>query len=205
MKMIRTCSLMAGLFLILVLVGCFGGKSPSVEYYHLASIEQIDPGAVATAQLEITLGVGPVTVPDYLKKPQIATRQGENRYQFDDFHRWAGVIEKDLASVVGNNLGFLLGTDRVIFFPWIHSFKPDYRVVIEVIQFDSNLNGDAVLSARWAVSDLSGKEILTSGKSDLRQVLENSSYEALVNAESSVLAELSREIAVEVRGLATQK
>ena len=205
MKTLRMCSLMTGLFLTLVLVGCLGGKSPAVVYYSLASVEQIEPDAVAMAKLDIALGVGPVTVPDYLKKTQIATRQGRNRYQFDEFHRWAGVIEKDIASVLGNNLGFLLGTEQVVFFPWRHYFKPEYRVIVDIIQFDSDLDNDAVLSTRWAVSDTSGERILASGKSDYRQALDNPGYEALIEAESLILAEFSRDLAMTLKMLAAQK
>ena len=203
MKNIRMCALISGscgLFL-LFLVGC-GGRSPSFSYYSMTSIEPADLGAEAMNMPEVTIGVGPVTVPEYLKRAQIATRPGDgNRYMFDDFHRWAGIIEKDIASAIGNNLGALLGSDRIVFFPWMNYFKPQYQVVIEIIQFDSDLNSDAVLSSRWAVADGSGKNILASGKSDYRRRLENPSYDALVDAESFLLADLSREIADEVSKL----
>ena len=204
-RMCRLISGMGGLLLILTLVGCLGGQSPSVDYYGLASLEQIDSDAAASNRLNIALGVGPVTVPYYLKKSQIATRLEGNRYRFDEFHRWAGVIEKDLSSVIGNNLGLLLGTDEVMFFPWMHYFKPDYRVVIEIIQFDSALNGDAVLSTRWAIIDGAGVTTLSSGKSDYRHALDSPSYEALINAESLLLATFTRELAGELRALTTQE
>ena len=207
MKNIRMCALISGscgLFLLL-LVGC-GGKSPSISYYSMTSIEPADLGAEAMNMPEVTIGVGPVTVPEYLKRAQIATRPGDgNRYMFDDFHRWAGIIEKDIASAIGNNLGALLGSDRIVFFPWMNYFKPQYQVVIEIIQFDSDLNSDAVLSSRWAVADGAGKNILASGKSDYRRRLENPSYDALVDAESFLLADLSREIADEVSKLFLHK
>lgn len=200
-------ALISGSFvlLLLFLVGC-GGKSPSVSYYSLTSVAPNDLGAEAMNMPDVTIGIGPVTVPEYLKKAQIATRLGEkNRYQFDEFHRWAGIIEKDIASAIGNNLGALLGSDRIAFFPWMHYFKPQYRVVIEIIQFDSDLNSDAVLSSRWAVADDSGENILVSGKSDYRRALEHPSYDALVDAEVLLLADLSREIADQVRKLSLKK
>jgi uncharacterized lipoprotein YmbA len=195
---------LCGLLLALPLVGC-GGKSPSVAYYGLATVEQNNPGTEPLARLDVALGVGPISVPEYLKKAQIATRKGPSSYQFNEFHRWAGMIEQDIASVLGNNLGLLLGTDKVTFFPWRHYFKPDYRVVVEIIQFDGDMNGDAVLSAWWVVSDASGKKVLASGKSDHRQALANPSYVALVAAESLVLAEFSRVVAREVKELASQE
>lgn len=204
MKVIRACRLLTGiccLLLVLLLVSC-SGKSPAVAYYGLALIEQSDPGAETVAQRDIALGVGPVSVPEYLKRAQIATRLDGGHYRFDEFHRWAGMIEKEIASVIGNNLGLLIGTDKIMFFPWLQHFKPDYRIIVDIIQFDSNLEGDAVLSARWSINDASGEKIMTSGKSDYRYALDNPSYEALIDAESLILAKFSRELAVELKALA---
>ena len=196
-------SLLCVFSLALLMAGC-GGKSPSVSYYSLTSLDQASLGTEAMNMSDVSLGIGPVTVPEYLKKAQIATRLGDgNRYQFDEFHRWAGIIEKDIASAIGNNMGSLLDSDRIAFFPWMHYFKPQYRVVIEIIQFDSDLNNDAVLSSRWSVADGSGENILASGKSDFRRTLENPSYDALVDAERLLLADLSREIAQEIGRLAS--
>lgn len=206
MKTQRICDLIPCLFVmfvLLLLVAC-GGKSPSVAYYSLASLDQGDLGTEVVTPLDISLGIGPVTVPEYLKKAQIATRVGDNRYQFDEFHRWTGLIEKDIASVLGNNLGMLLGSNKVAFFPWMDYFKPVYRVIVDIIQFDSDLEGDAVFSARWAVSDAAGKETLASGKSDYRQTLESPSYDVLVDAESLLLAEFSRDIAEQISSLSSQ-
>lgn len=207
MKMMRTHSLVSGLgtlLLAVLLAGC-GGKSPAVVYYSLASIEQGAFALNAEDRRDVTLGIGPVTVPEYLKKAQIATRSGNGTYRFDEFHRWAGLIEQDLATVIGNNLGLLLGTDKVASFPWRHYFKPDYRVSVEVIRFDSDLSGEALLSARWAVSDASGENLLASGKNDYRQALAQPSYAALVEAESLLLAEFSRELATALKSLLPRK
>lgn len=203
MKMLCLCNLISGfctLLLLVLLTGCSVKSSP-VAYYRLAPLEMIDPEAKAEARLDVALGIGPVTVPEYLKKSQIATRHGDTRYQFAESQRWAGMIEKDIASVIGNNLGLLLGTDQVMFFPWLHHFRPDYRVVVEVVQFDGDLQGDALLIARWAISDSSGARLLASGKSTYRQTLANASYEALVDAEGLLLAEFSRALAVELQAL----
>ena len=207
MKIMRICGLMSGLcglFLTLLLASC-GGKPPTVVYYSLASMEQSEPDPQLIADLDVVLGVGPVTVPEALKKVQIATRTGGNRYHFNEFHRWAGMVEKDISSVLGNNLGLLLNTDRIAFFPWMHYFEPDYRLVVEIIQFDSDLKGDAVLNARWFVNNATGENILASGKSTYRQTLENPSYEALVDAESLVLAAFSIDLAVELKALVAKK
>jgi uncharacterized lipoprotein YmbA len=150
---------------------------------------------------DIKLGIGPITIPDSLKRSQIATRQHGNQYEFDEFNRWAGVLERDLTSVVGDNLGQLLGVEKIGFFPWMHYFKPTYRIMIDVLRLDGALDGEAVLSARWSVSDSEGKKFLVGKKNVYRQPLEDAGYASLIKAESQLVAELSKEIAREIAAL----
>jgi len=186
---------------VLLLTGCIGRKSPEVTYYSLLTMEQLGGAQAISFMPDINLGIGPITIPDSLKRSQIATRQHGNQYGFDEFNRWAGVLEKDLSSVLGDNLGQLLGVEKVGYFPWMHHFKPTYRVVVDVVRLDGALDGEAVLSARWAVADTDGKEFLAGGKSDYRQPLEEQSFAALIKAESQLVAELSKEIAGEIVAL----
>ena len=185
---------------LLLLFGCVV-KSPQVTYYSLATLGPADRDVHNMARFDVAVGVGPLTVPDYLKRVQIATRIADNRYKFAEYDRWAGLLEQDMVSVVTTNLGILLGTDRVATFPWRNYFKPDYRVAVDVIQFDSALDDDAVFSARWSISDATGQTMLASGKSDLRVRQSGSGYDALVAAESALLAQFSKQLAGEVRQL----
>ena len=181
--------------------GC-AGPLPVNNYYSLATVDATDFEIHNMARLDVSLGVGPLSVPDYLKRPQIATRLAENRYKFEDSQRWAGLIEQDMLAVITSNLGLMLSTDKVAAFPWLNFFKPDYRIAIDVLQFDSALDGDAVFKARWSISDATGRELLASGKSDLRTTLQQSSYDALVRAESELLERFSKELAGQVQQLA---
>jgi len=186
---------------VLLLAGCIGRKSPEVTYYSLLTMEQLGQVQAIASHPDLRLGVGPVTIPDSLKRSQIATRQHGNQHSFDEFNRWAGVLEKDLTSVLGDNLSDLLGVEKVGYFPWMHYFKPTYRVIIDVVRLDGALDGEAVLSARWTVADADGKEFLAGGKSDYRRPLQGSDYAALVKAESLLVAELSKMVAGEIDSL----
>jgi uncharacterized lipoprotein YmbA len=186
---------------VLLLAGCIGRKSPEVTYYSLLTMDQLGEVQPKASHPELRLGIGPITIPDSLKRSQIATRQHGNQYSFDEFNRWAGVLEKDLALVLGDNLGDLLGVEKVGYFPWMHHFKPTYRVVVDVVRIDGALDGEAVLSARWAVVDADGKEFLAGGKSDYRLPLQRSDYASLVETESLLVAELSNKVADEINAL----
>ncbi len=186
---------------VLLVTGCIGRKSPEVTYYSLLTMEQMGEVQPVSSHPEIKLGVGPITIPASLKRSQVATRQHGNQYAFDEFNRWAGVLEKDITNVVGDNLGVLLGVEKIGFFPWMHYFTPSYRVIVDIQRLDGSLDGEAVLGARWAVADAEGKEFLAGDKIVLRQPLQEASYAALVKAESLLVAELSKTIAGEINGL----
>ena len=186
---------------VLLVSGCIGRKSPEVTYYSLLTMEQMGEVQPVSSHPEIKLGVGPITIPASLKRSQVATRQHGNQYAFDEFNRWAGVLEKDITNVVGDNLGVLLGVEKIGFFPWMHYFTPSYRVIVDIQRLDGSLDGEAVLGARWAVADAEGKEFLAGDKIVLRQPLQEASYAALVKAESLLVAELSKKIAGEIDGL----
>ncbi len=186
---------------VLLVTGCIGRKSPEVTYYSLLTMEQMGEVQPVSSHPEIKLGIGPITIPASLKRSQVATRQHGNQYAFDEFNRWAGVLEKDITNVVGDNLGVLLGVEKVGFFPWMHHFTPSYRVIVDIQRLDGSLDGEAVLGARWAVADAEGKEFLAGDKIVLRQPLQEASYAALVKAESLLVAELSKKIAGEIDGL----
>lgn len=187
---------------LLLLTGCFSRSSPQVAYFSLLTMAQLDVATVVATLPETKLGIGPITIPDRMKRAQIVTRQHGNQYAFDEYNRWAGVLESDLTTVIGENLGKLLGTEHIGAFPWMSHFEPTYRIVVDIIQLDGALDGEAVLSARWAVADADGKKVLASGKSDYRQPLSEASFAALIKAESQLLAALCLDLAKAVGGLA---
>ena len=195
---------LAGFVCLLLLVGC-AARTPEVSYYSLSSMGQFEGSAHHMVKSDLSLGIGPVTIPDYLKRVQIATRLDDNRFRFNDFHRWSGLFEENIVTVIGNNLGTLLGTDKVASYPWLDYFTPDYRIIIEFQQFDGNLQGKARLVARWAISDSAGQSMLASGRSDLRVPLEEATYLGLVEANSRLLAVFSKELAEELKTLLASK
>ncbi len=190
------------LFLIsLVFVGCISRHAPSVAYFSFLNMSQLGETQTMTSLSGVNLGIGPVMIPETLKRSQVVTRRDVNQYEFNEFNRWAGILEKDIAKVLGDNLDQLLGVDEIAEFPWPKYFNPTYRVIVDIEQLDGDLKKEAVLSARWAITDASGKNQLVARKSVHRTPLENADYPELVEAESQLLAILSKEIANEIVAL----
>ena len=113
------------LFTAFLLTGC-GSSPPPVEFYTLNSISAMTPQVnPAAPDQNITIGIGPIEIPEILDRPQIVTRTGPNKLKVDEFNRWAGPLKAGFGQVLAENISLLLATDRVAVYPWEIDFKPD--------------------------------------------------------------------------------
>jgi uncharacterized lipoprotein YmbA len=180
-------------FVLVLLAGC---ASPAARFYTLSAT----PGPAAPAA-DLTIAVGPVTIPAVVDRPQLVVQAGPNEVRMDEFHRWAAPLANTIARVVAANLVQLLGTPRVILTPPALGAETDYRVAIQVQRFDSALGEAATLDAVWVVSRSTGSKSQT-GRTTVREAAGDQSYEALAAAHSRALDRLSRDIAAAVQTLA---
>ena len=88
--------------------------------------------------IQISLGVGPVRLPGYLDRREILTRVAQSRLDVSQNDRWAEPLDENFTHVLAQNLSVLLGSDGVISYPWPIAKGPDYRVTVEVLQFECN-------------------------------------------------------------------
>ena len=189
------------LLIVVLLAGC-GGKSTSVEFYTLNSPSDMTQNAkpADTAQT-IAIGIGPVEIPEILNRPQIVTRTGPNKLEMDEFHRWAGPLEADIAKVLAQNISLLLATDQVAIYPWEVGFMPHYRIAVDIRYFEGQLGENVVLEAVWRVLSQEDQKIQIVKTSVIKEKLSAPDYDTLVAAKSQAIAQLSREIAQEIQEL----
>jgi uncharacterized lipoprotein YmbA len=200
MRFFRKLSAMV-LFMTVVLVGC-RSAAPPVEFYTLSALnpatEKANPSVAAP---NIAVGVGPVEIPQALDRPQIVTRTGPNKLTLDEFHRWAGSLQADFARVLAEHISLLLSIDQVAVYPWEVGFAPDYRIALDIRSFEGQWGKNVLLDVIWQITDRSGAKTLAVNKSIITEPLPTASYDALVAAQSQAIAQLSREIAQEIRDL----
>ena len=200
MRFIRKSSTMV-LFIAVLLVGCRSG-APPVEFYTLSSISAAGENAnPAGAAPNIAIGVGPVEIPQVLDRPQIVTRSGPNKIALDEFHRWAGPLQANFARVLAENIAILLPTEQVAVYPWEVTFKPDYRIALNIGYFEGQWGDNVLLDVVWKVTDRADQNTLALKKSTITEPLPVADYEMLVAAKSQAIARLSREIVQEIRQL----
>ncbi len=191
---------------LLLLAGCT--TTPPSEFYMLAPMPvptQETDGSSAARPL--SLGVGPIRLPDYLDAPQVITRPTPNRLTMHEFHRWGGSLAGNLIPVLAQNLSVELGTDNVAMHPWNDPVDPDYRIRLEMLRFDGNLGGSVELDTRWELvgrdpRDAYSVVLLGAGRITISEPVEDASYEALVAAQSRAVAKLSQQLADKVRQVA---
>jgi uncharacterized protein len=186
--------------LFVVLIGC--AKTAPSRFYSLSAMSGLSPdGALAATQKEVTLGIGPLKLPDYLDRPQIITYKNQNEISVAEYDRWAGKLSDDLMRVISENLSVLLSTDRIATYPWRGAMPLDYQVEIEILQFDGNPGQRAVLLARWSVIKAKGKEVVAMKRSSITESAAEAGYTGLVAAQSRAVGALSREIASVIRSV----
>jgi len=182
-----------------VAVACSLGPRPdSSRFYVLTSLAEAGPRAAAPPADRLALGVGPITLPGYLTRGTVVTRLGPNRVVFSGVDRWGEPLDRAFARTLAENLGVLVGTDRVRFYPWYASEPIDFQVTVDVARFERDSAGSVELRARWTVRDVEGVE-RAGGRAAIREPADDASTGAAVAAQSRALAELSREIAEAIR------
>ena len=153
-----------------------------------------DEGAILT--------VGPVRIPEYLDRPQIATRSEGNEVRLHETERWAGSLAEDASRVLVENLSTLLAGKRIAVVRWTSAMQTvspfRNRMAIEILRFEGAVGGTVVLKARYALLGPDGKKVISAGESTVRETVGGSDYESLVAAMSRALAAFSREVAAAV-------
>jgi len=201
----RRLAMVSFLVTLISLCGCLGRSQPT-RFYLLQPITASPPAAPAAGKVEdMRIGVGPITLPEYVDRPQIVTLVGPHELDLAEFDQWSEPLKDSVPRTLGENLSALLSTQHIYLYPWTGSANIDYQIEVDMTRFDASLGGDAVLNARWTILAGNSQEILLRKNSAITQEAGGIGYEALVAAESRVLEQLSREIAASIKSIASGK
>ena len=185
-------ALMIGVFFVFGILGCT--RSEKSNFYMLNSLDRFSNAAMNPESVDISIGIEPLTIPDYLDRSQIVTRSGRYKIDFSEFDRWAETLEDAIPRVLAENLSDLLDTNRVYTYPWPKN-TPAYQLKIEIIQFDGSIPGSVELTARWTLSK-DGRDTRINRKKYIdKKPIAGQGYSGMVSAMSLVLYDFSREIA----------
>jgi uncharacterized protein len=148
-----------------VAAGCspLAPRPDNTRYFILAPLAKADAqSAASNAHQPLTIGVGPIDFPDYLRRTQVVTRTDANQIKLSSESRWAEPLDKNFERTLCENLSALLQTQRIEKYPWSNKNRVNYQVTIYVVRFETDSSGQAQLVARWIIKDGSGKDLYAS-------------------------------------------
>jgi len=149
---------------------------------------------------ELSIGLGPIDFPGYLKRREIVTRTSGDQLRLSENQRWAESLDSNFQRVLGQDLGMQLGTQRIVLFPWYGRPQIDYQVEVQVHRFDTDDTNRSQLDARWIIKDGRTGRALLANESNISSTV-SAADAAGSEALSSDLNILSARIAQSVLGL----
>lgn len=202
---VRTTAL--ALWLSIVLAGC--STAPGPRYYTLSAdpprrgnVLSSNLAGASTALYVVVLG--PVTIPEFVDRPQLVVRVSETEVKIAESQRWAAPLDSEIPRVLAENLEHELHGARVVTSDQSGAVNADYRVTVDVRGFTSFLGTAATVDVDWTIQRSNGKGS-TNGSARIREPALGGGYAALVAAYSSALERVAQDIAQSFRGLAASR
>ena len=205
-----------GLALLLVLAGCLG-RSPEVAHYLLGGQllggqllgDQLREGqeaggaAAGTLAPEETTGpailVGPVRLPAYLDRPQLARLERGGRLELDEYARWVGGFEENFLRAVAHDLARRTGSIRIAVAPSKAPFPFDAQVRLHVDDLVAVDGTTLRVRIRWAIHRFESDAPAELFVMDESRPLADDDDETLVAAHEEVLRDLAGRIEAAIR------
>jgi len=181
-------------FFILLAVLLVAGCAQSNKSFYVLTANGPAPSGGGTA-----IGVGPVTLAEYIDRPNLVVQQGSNQLAVSEDNRWAGDLSASIARVTAANLGREMKTGNVRTYPWQSDEEIDYQVTLDIRQLHSEVDGYAVIEAGWRAYSLPDRRLKASRTFVDREPLAADGYAAMVAAQSRLLARLAENIAAGLR------
>ena len=181
--------------LIVIFVSC-SSSGPKTQFYSLFADKA--PQVHALDNKSLSIGIGPVELPEYIEHPGIVSVTNSNRVIVSGFNAWAGDLKENISRVLASNLSTAFELDQVWAFPWNNRIKPDYKIRLVFEDFSGLKGGEVNVALRWSLLDQNGKTRLFMRKVHFTSVANSDSYNDYVSALNNALNLVSENIAVEV-------
>ena len=121
-------------------------SSPDPNLYLMKTAQSPAP---LQGNSNISVVVGPITMPEYLKRSEVVYRTNTHDIKVNENDRWAESLERNMTSVITSNVAAYLGTDQA--FDYYANFvtQPDYSIRLNVTEFGRVSDDTVSLSVSW--------------------------------------------------------
>ena len=168
--------------------------SAPTQFYTLESLSRPPVATTTASAKKLLIGIGPLTLPALLDRKGIVTRAENNSVQIAEFDQWAAPLKDNVIAVLSKNVATLLPDAIVRAYPWSVYGNVDYRVIIDMSRFDTQLGKSANLEGSWAIMEEKNHTIVRNGQTKLQQPLYDASYNSAAQALSKLLSEFSQHL-----------
>ena len=181
----------AGLALCVVLLTGCAAQTPT-RYYDLTPQTSASDNVISA---HITLGIGPVTLPQLLDRPGIVSRHHSTGVNVASYHVWAGELEPAFTRVLADSIATTLQHDTIWSSPWDNRFRPQYQLRLFVDRFSGELNGNVALSLTWTLLGDYGQKVISTHRYKA-SAESGQGYKGYVTALNQLLADFASELSV---------
>ncbi|HEX3350018.1 MAG TPA: PqiC family protein [Acetobacteraceae bacterium] len=186
------------LALALAAAGC---GSPATKLFDLSPAHPPAAAGTAGPRRGPVIYVDPVKVAGYFDRTQMVIRTDDGRVSLHEFEVWSDPPAELIARAVVDDLAQRFGNDTVMATPAPSYAMADFRVQIDVLRFDVDEHGAAVLDARWTlVAGRADKLVATRRERVETHVADPTDPSQRVTALRAAVAELSARIGDAVAG-----
>lgn len=168
--------------------------SAPTQFYTLESLSRPTAANAIASAKKLLIGIGPLTLPALLDRRGIVTRAENNSVQIAEFDQWAAPLQNNVIAVISKNVATLQPDAIVRAYPWSVYGNVDYRVIIDMTRFDTQLGKSANLEASWAIMEETNHTIVSNGQTKLQQPLHDASYNSAAQALSKLLGDFSQQL-----------
>ena len=181
----------------LALTACtFGRGSEPARFYALSS-----PDVVQTRgpKKSVNIAIENVSVPQSVDRPQLVIKHpNSNMLTVSEFDRWIEGLPNALPVVISENMNMY--AKNINARPGRNAaLVSDYRVTIDFVRFDTEMDNQITISAWWTITNNRG-DIVATKKTTQTAITpggdtDNPDYDAIVATQSKLIAKMSYKIA----------
>jgi len=165
-------------------------QSPQKSYYLLTPLSPLVEKENAT--INTMLGLGPLELADYLKRPNMVRTSSNNTLNMTSNDFWAEPLDKGIVRVLSLNLVRQDPSRMVLAFPWRSDRIPPYSLRIDIHELVF-ADKQARINATWELVHTADKKTVER-QHFIRSVNTESNAGAMAYAYSQLLAQLAEEM-----------
>ena len=176
-----------------LITACAHDAKP-VEFYRLSADVGLKKNDISAVNLKsVTVGLGPIRIPEYLNRPQMLIAVSDNQYILSEEHRWAENLDQNILLALYKVLPGQLNTGHLIRYPWAQRQEIDYQVGVDILDLTVDAQGQSQLIAQWFIKPKDKPSIDT--RFECRLPASTSDYALMVKAQSQCLTQLGQVLA----------